>query len=149
MIPTLMHPSRGGLVFHQAVGGWLRAQGASSLIYPSARRDVQVRVENRQISSHDGWNLVAYGSEDEQLPDPPTDLAHFGFLGKWLTATEISATIGWCSSENARWWRVSGVANREAAHRDYAILDSLHHSHDQDSLRSRLETIGFDFTQRI
>lgn len=145
MIPTLMHPARGGLAFHQAVGGWLRLQGISSLIYPSARRDVRVCVENGQVSSHDGWNLVAYGSEDGQLPNHPTSLAHFGFLGKWLTPDEISVTIDWQQSENTRGWQVIGVPDREAAQREDGILESLHDTKDPESLLSTLEAIGFDF----
>jgi hypothetical protein len=145
MIPTLIHPARGGLAFHQAVGGWLRAQGISALVYPSARRNVHVSFENQNVASFDGWNLVAYGSEDGGPPLPPTDFAHFGFLGKWLSDDEISINVEWHQSENARRWAVSGVTHRESARREHEVLETLRSSKDQEPLRSSLEKLGFDF----
>jgi hypothetical protein len=145
MIPTLIHPARGGLVFHQAVGGWLRAQGISALIYPSARCNVYVSFENQNVASFGGWNLVACGSEDRDLPLPPTGLAHFGFLGKWLSGDEISINVEWHQSENARRWAVSGVTGRESARRENEILESLRSSKDREALQSSLEKLGFDF----
>lgn len=60
LIPTLLSQVRGGHVFTQIVGTWLRKHGVSALIYPSARASSFVRCEQGRVADSEGWCLVDY-----------------------------------------------------------------------------------------
>lgn len=69
MLPTLLNPDIGGGSAAdsgsslQAIGTWLRQRNASALLYPSARSDAFVRVEDGKVHDFGGWNLVDYRSD--------------------------------------------------------------------------------------
>lgn len=67
MLPTLVNPDRGGGnpattgSTVQYIGHWLREHGVDAFIYPSARADVEVILEDGKVERFAGWNLVYYG----------------------------------------------------------------------------------------
>jgi hypothetical protein len=68
----------GGNAFGQAVGAWLRQQGANGLIFPSARSNAECHVWDGQTSECRGWNMVLYGGAQ-----PPTESNLFGHSMTW------------------------------------------------------------------
>lgn len=68
MLPTLMNPDIGGGQSSstgstvQAIGQWMRTNGVSALIYPSARCDVYAEIHDGKLRRFGGWNLVDYRS---------------------------------------------------------------------------------------
>jgi hypothetical protein len=71
----------GGNVFGQAVGAWLRQQGADGLIFPSARANANCRVRKGKVLEFRGWNMVLYLDSP-----PPTNPNLFGRAATWLDA---------------------------------------------------------------
>jgi hypothetical protein len=69
----------GGDIFGQAVGCWLRHNGADGLIFPSARSNVLNRVVNGNVVESKGWNLVLY-----QDAPAPTHTGLFGRTTSWV-----------------------------------------------------------------
>ncbi|MCG3157230.1 MAG: hypothetical protein DKINENOH_03862 [bacterium] len=71
MLPTLMNPDIGGGKPSdtgstvQAIGYWMRNNKVSAFIYPSARCDVFVEVENGELVNFGGWSLVDYRSIEQ------------------------------------------------------------------------------------
>jgi hypothetical protein len=68
MLPTLLNPDLGGgdaagpgASLH-AVAHWMRNHGVGALVYPSARADVGVSIENGVMKGFRGWNLVDYAT---------------------------------------------------------------------------------------
>lgn len=104
LIPTLLQPERGGSTFHQAIGAWLRTSGVHAFIYPSARRNVRVSANGRDVMSFDGWNLVLYAGSG------PADFGQaFGQQATWLREEHIGAQVVWNEHGKVREWTVSGV----------------------------------------
>ncbi len=69
MLPALMCTVRGGSYLTQAIGLLLRRCGVDALIYPSARYDVRVVVQNGEPIDWQGWHLVRYtGAPLPKLP---------------------------------------------------------------------------------
>ena len=60
LLPTLLGKQRGGPLTTQMIGMDLRRNGVGALIYPSARIDAHVTVEDGQVSDWRGFNLVDY-----------------------------------------------------------------------------------------
>ena len=60
ILPTLLTQERGGGAFSLAVGSWLRQHGVNALVYPSARSDCGVEVEDGKVKRASNWNLVDY-----------------------------------------------------------------------------------------
>jgi hypothetical protein len=69
MIPSLLDMTLGGSDETQSIGFWLRSQGVSALIYPSARCIVAITYHGDEPDLWFGWNLVDYRSS----PLPPID----------------------------------------------------------------------------
>jgi hypothetical protein len=67
LLPTLMDRQNGGNDFTDVIGAYLQSKGVSALIFPSARSDVFVTVENGEVGQSHGWNLVDY--RDAPLAD--------------------------------------------------------------------------------
>lgn len=57
------------MVFGQAVGQWLRRNGANGLIFPSARSNAFNTVVSGTPVEWGGWNLVVYSGADEPVSD--------------------------------------------------------------------------------
>jgi hypothetical protein len=61
LLPSLLTQMHGGGNGPTRIAGqWLRALGADALVFPSARSDSEVTVENGEVVSFAGWNLVDY-----------------------------------------------------------------------------------------
>jgi hypothetical protein len=60
LLLVMLGQYRGGNLMTQAVGGELRLWGIGGLVYPSARCDCAVVVENDEVIDWYGWNLVDY-----------------------------------------------------------------------------------------
>jgi hypothetical protein len=60
LIPSLMVQNLGGSSFLGFLALWLRHNGARGVIYPSARVDTEVEVENGRVVSSSGFNFVSY-----------------------------------------------------------------------------------------
>jgi hypothetical protein len=65
MLPTLLTQERGGGIFDQMVGCWLRRNGVQGLVYPSVRNDPSVTVHEGQVQDWHGWNFVDYRDAQE------------------------------------------------------------------------------------
>jgi hypothetical protein len=68
----------GGTIFSQAIGQWLRQNGANGLIFPSARSNSFVKVSNGVPTEWGGWNLVIY----DGATDPVSERL-FGRMTSW------------------------------------------------------------------
>jgi hypothetical protein len=148
LIPTLVHPAAGGIAFHHAVGAWLSSHGVSALIYPSARRDARAAAEGQNVVSHDGWNLVAFGGLQGELPRQ-MDFDQFGYLGKWLSPEDSLIEVDWQQTPQGRAWAVRGAEGREAQRRRSLLMEVLEKEQGKPGwLRERLESIGFSYQGR-
>lgn len=108
MLPTLLTPSPGGTSFHDAVGAWLRNHDVNGLVFPSARRNVNVRSRADIVEKHDGWNFVLYHGS------PSTDYdTLFGLQPHWLSEREVGIKIIWKDSDSRREWSVKGAEEGE------------------------------------
>jgi hypothetical protein len=114
MLPTLMNPHIGGGLASstgstvQAIGTWMRHNSVSALIYPSARTDAFAQVEDGELRSFGGWNLVDYRGVDQ---DPPIKWSYFDHSPWcWLTFPKgVKLTVALPDSETAGSFRFSGV----------------------------------------
>jgi hypothetical protein len=76
LLPFLMGQNRGGNALTQAVGRELRLWGVAGLVYPSARCDAAVRIEDGDVVDWYGWNLVDYtAGREHDTPFNPRDVA--------------------------------------------------------------------------
>jgi hypothetical protein len=83
LLPSLITQIHGGGNGATRIAGqWLRAIGADALVFPSARSDSQVTVENGELVSFGGWNLVDYREAEpvriqtfDLTPDWPANVA--------------------------------------------------------------------------
>ncbi len=60
LLPFLVYEKHGGSPFTEAIGLWLRQLGATGLIYPSARSNLEVVIEDGEIKESGGWCFVDY-----------------------------------------------------------------------------------------
>lgn len=70
LLPILMFHPRGGSAITEAIGCWLREIGAGALVFPSARSNTHLHVEDGEIKHMRGWCLVDYRG----APIPPKTL---------------------------------------------------------------------------
>lgn len=61
LLPSLLSPEIGGPhTFTQAIGAWMRAHNVALFVFPSARSNAMVDVEDGVIQKSCGWNVVVY-----------------------------------------------------------------------------------------
>jgi hypothetical protein len=60
LLPAVNAASYGGNPLTDIFATFLRNVGAGALIFPSARNDYSSILQNGQLASHSGWNLVDY-----------------------------------------------------------------------------------------
>jgi hypothetical protein len=60
MLPSLLDQSRGGGNFHKIVGLYLRQLKVEGLVFPSARSDIRLRIDQGQPAESYGWCFVDY-----------------------------------------------------------------------------------------
>jgi len=70
----------GGDTFGQAVGGWLRQNGANGLVFPSSRSNVHNQVSRGKVVESKGWSFVLYADA------PPPSLPNL--FGRTITWTD-------------------------------------------------------------
>lgn len=109
LLPTLLNPLPGGSAFHQAVGAWLRNNGAFGFVFPSARRNGCVEVNGEDIRRSDGWNFVLYhGAPRVRAP------ALFGVEPKWLLDRDVGVEIeDWQQGDSQVSWKLGGLEQGE------------------------------------
>ncbi len=115
MLPRLLQSSHGGNDVTDAIGAFLRTSGVNALIFPSARSDAYVIVENGELKDFGGWNLVDYrGAEAPNLQ------RILQISQMWTTAGPPGARLDFVpfTSPGAGSWRISGI--RDAHEKDYA-----------------------------
>jgi hypothetical protein len=79
LLPTLLAQELGGgNGATQIAGAWLRCLGADAAVFPSARADLHVTIEDGLLTDWYGWNLVDYRSAP-----PPTLQAFVDFSPEW------------------------------------------------------------------
>jgi hypothetical protein len=66
LLPSLLAQTSGGTGFTNIVGTWLRRLSVNGLVFPSARTDCYVDIQNGQVTAFEGWNFVSY----EGSPNP-------------------------------------------------------------------------------
>jgi hypothetical protein len=94
VVATLMSPDLGGTAVTDAIGYCLRSIGASALIYPSARSDAEVIVENGVFKIALGFNLLDFHVADvvraETNSSDCFDDEELWDEQKWQTRLEIA-----------------------------------------------------------
>lgn len=104
LLPTLLEPAIGGNSFFiQSIGVWLRAHGASGLIFPSARTDSGVNQQN-----HWGFNFVSY-----EASVVPRQEVNFGRLPSWNSESSLGINIRASQADNS--WYTDGVRAAQIA----------------------------------
>ena len=69
MLPALVYPEYGGSGVTKSIGSWLRSAGIQGLVFPSARSNASIEVdEHSVVRAYHGWNFVDY-REIELVPD--------------------------------------------------------------------------------
>lgn len=108
MLPTLLTPGLGGSETTDLIGSYLRTHGAEGLIYPSARFDPWVKLQNDTIVDFGGWNLVDYrNAPSSHLPTFSKDLFNPEQSDRMSVETlPPSSRYGYGS------WKVRGVMNK-------------------------------------
>jgi hypothetical protein len=74
MLPVLMDPTLGGNETTKAIGEWLVGQGVGALIYPSARSNAAVHLQDGALESAFGWCLL----DLRELRPLATEAIHVG-----------------------------------------------------------------------
>lgn len=110
MLPALMDPSLGGSATTHAIGSWMRSSGVNGLIFPSARSDASVTVEDGEMVHFHGWNLIDYRATARTATETVRD-PH-----GWPDFASPGVSLGTVDAGPYRSsWRVSGVEERYAA----------------------------------
>lgn len=60
ILPAILTQEIGGNSLTSSIGAWLRKAGAEALVFPSARNDTYLVVEEGQPTGYGGWNLVDF-----------------------------------------------------------------------------------------
>jgi hypothetical protein len=105
MLPTLMSLEQGGNITTQAIGAWMRTHDVNALIFPSARSNAAVKIEDGNLTDWYGWNLVDYRSAAERL-----DFTKWVDLSPWeLKVHEgFECSIAPCDSKFVGSWKIMG-----------------------------------------
>jgi hypothetical protein len=89
LLPSLMAQTLGGGNGATRIAGqWLRSLGADALVFPSARSDSLVEVDDGDVTAFYGWNLVDYRAAH------PARLQTFDLTPSWIqrVSNEIDET---------------------------------------------------------
>jgi hypothetical protein len=127
LLPSLyMQALGGGAGANQIAGLWLREVGVDGVIFPSARTDTYVMVNDGAVQGSSGWNFVdyrgagppMYGGQFDTIPCWPTWIAAEPRDVSPLDKPIIFASAELESIEEgpaAGSWRVTGLENTRAA----------------------------------
>jgi hypothetical protein len=136
LIPTLLEQNLGaGWNFCKIAGLHLRKLGVNGLIYPSARCDVSLELENNKLQSSAGWNFVDYRGACQ-----PGNWILFDRDNKWPTVVTFSGKQWEDTSlieyndvlihyvirgmNKGSWW-VDGLAQRQGAWFQTGMIENL------------------------
>jgi len=116
MLPTLMNPHVGGGLASstgstvQSIGAWMRHNSVSAFAYPSSRADAFVQVEDGQLRSFGGWNLVDYRAIEL---DTQIEMSYFDHSPWcWVTFPRgVSVAVAYPNSDTAGSFRIRGMVN--------------------------------------
>jgi hypothetical protein len=128
VLPEVLAQEIGGGGFCKAAGIFLRQLGANALIYPSARTDADVAIDQGMVTKASGWNIVDY--EKSQALEM---LAWIEMGTDWPTAVGIRPGPEIPEDQESIWfyevefedksvgpeagsWRVHGLRRRLEAH---------------------------------
>jgi hypothetical protein len=129
-------------------GQWLRALGADALVFPSARSDSEVTVENGEVVSFAGWNLVDYREAE------PVRVQTYDLTTDWPAhiATEVDqsplssyADISLkrtASPDGGASWSWKGIAHANSALRSAASALHLYAWAHGDAGREQLQLVA-------
>ena len=145
MLPTLINPDLGGGNIGDTgstfvmIGHWMRQNDVAALIYPSARCDCNAVLENGELVSSQGWNLVDY--RDASLPMEDAARATTFVISPWAwqhLPADVRLHLAESSSRLAGSFAIQGIVNYWA--RDYLgqlkALDIARSHHGQEPPRS-------------
>ena len=102
----------------QAIGTWLRVNGAAGLVFPSARMDCACLIWDGQFSDFIGWNFVDYRES------PPPTLANVLLpVGDWpgFDGYPKVGIVTPPQNRNLGSWRVKGLQEWQTRERDMTI----------------------------
>lgn len=102
LLPSLLSQPFGGGSFHQAVGAWLRSNGVTAFVYPSARCDVHVESNDREVLSSYGWHLVLYANDGIEVDCNKL----FAQQLNWLKEDRVGVSVDWKDDGKTRSWTV-------------------------------------------
>jgi len=118
MLPTLMSGELGGNGVTNAIGMWMRANKVNGLVFPSARANAGVTIENGKLVDWWGWNLVDYREAGEPYLDAWADLS------PWKLKVPKGVTVRFSDrGKFAGSWQYMG--NEEAQDERYGIALKL------------------------
>jgi hypothetical protein len=128
LLPSLLEQCLGGSGVTNIVGIWLRKVGAKGLVFPSARVDPSVEVNDGQLVSAGGWNFVDYAGAPTAAVTATVDLGEAwptailhtpeGPQADWIYTIPSARVVFEASGRHAGSWRVQGLRNaREASWR--------------------------------
>jgi hypothetical protein len=87
----------GGIIFGQAVGHWLRLNGANALVFPSARSNTFNEIIDGKIKGFKGWNMVIYANAME-----PVKVNLFGRMATWRDIDHDHIKVQYTSDGSTR-----------------------------------------------
>jgi hypothetical protein len=120
LLPELVNPYRGGNMNHDNIGRRLQRMGANGLVFPSARRNVEVRSSDDAVSFHDGFNFVDFrypAAEPRDIEEPSS----LGLIGGVTWAKVGLQLHGRSDDGSSRTWKIVGAEEREASRMRYEI----------------------------
>lgn len=99
LLPELLAQQLGGGGACIAAGVLLRHLGADGLIFPSARNDAHVLIEDGTVVDHRGWNFVDYA----EAPAPDF-VAYFEEGKQWPTQVGFRPSVDAHEKDVAEWY---------------------------------------------
>jgi hypothetical protein len=116
LLRLITFSAEGGSPVSDAIGEWLREIGANGLIYPSARMNAQVHIEDGKICNFEGFNLVDY----RNAPRPRRRLRLIQKPISYIDLDHLRYPISGPPTSEPRLagsFRINGPAEREARFR--------------------------------
>jgi hypothetical protein len=108
LVPTLMHPTLGGNDVTNGIGSWMRSSGVNGLVFPSARSDASVTIEDGELVNWRGWNFVDYRTSRDL---PATEVTNSA--GGWPNFVQPGAQISVASDgRSAGSFDITGLQGR-------------------------------------
>lgn len=141
LLPLLMFHFRGGSPILNGIATYLRSRGVHGVVYPSARSNPQVILEDGKLKSWSGWCFVDY--RDAPLPEP--ELRIIQHPDAWCETLASAIRLAPTSDRRAGSWAVEGNVEAAAAlrtyHAEFYYQAHYHRPPDEFEARYRGETL--------